>query len=161
MGSRVSRPAASSPSAALEPAAVLTCASQDVTHTDDEQDPRGGRGPRQRILPQPPVSFPFGQDLQDREEEAQPGAADRQSPEQHRLESHHKVGRRVPVGAAEGLQPRGGHGGREGGRETRAHPGEVDHGVSGARRERKKGEEMSPEPISLRNHGVESSCASI
>ena len=47
--------------------AALTCASQHVTDADDEQDPGGGRGPRQRVLPQPPVAFPLGQKLQEGE----------------------------------------------------------------------------------------------
>lgn len=42
---------------------AFTCASQNVTYADDEQDPRGGRGPRQRILPESPVSFALGQNL--------------------------------------------------------------------------------------------------
>lgn len=116
---------------------AFTCASQHVTHADDQEDPGGGRGPRQRVLSQPPVSFPLGQELQNGKQKAENGAAQSQRPEQHRLEGDHEVRRRVSVRAAEGLQPGGSHGAPE---ETgeRGQEGEVGYGVRRQTQERKR-----------------------
>lgn len=93
---------------------AFTRASQNVTDADDEQDSGRGRGPWQRVLSQPPVAFVLGQNLQNSEYEAQSGAPQSQSPEQDGLEGDHKLRGRVPVRAAESLQPRGGHPGLRG-----------------------------------------------
>lgn len=112
----------------------VTCASQNVADTDDEEDPGGGRGPGQRVLAQPAVSFALGQQLQHREQQAERGAAQAQSPEQLRLEGHHKSRGRVSVRAAERLQPRGRHGEDRRGKEERERSGLLYQG------EDKKGE---------------------
>lgn len=92
----------------------FTCASQNVTDADDEENSGRGRGPRQRVLSQPPVSFVLWQNLQNSKYEAQSGAPQSQSPEQEGLEGDHQLRGGVPVRAAESLQPRGGHPGGEG-----------------------------------------------